>query len=467
MADESSTSVEMAEIHVTTISNKSSDIIEPPQIESPVSDEVEDKEAPVTASLMRKRRAWTRYGLRDRGKSAKTLSEEWWQGKEPLVIRGKTVPVFIMKWFLFLKYEEPPKHISILQQSAWAWRPRLNFWCVFPILCTTCLFFIIFGIPMVYFLVTGVFTFSTDYTHCVSTNSSSELKSSIDQMLTQSSIQSPCVSPVNLTNINITTCDQYISAIPRCVLASVRINFLCVCSVELQIDRDLSPPVFLFYELTNFYISHRRFTQSWFGSHFLSQKFDSVDSGCAAYSRNANGTIYFPCGMVTNAFFNDTISPLNFTINKRDITFSRYVGNKFVQPSLARQEEILNATASPAAWPFSVYSLSGGMENEDFMAWHSTSAFPNFRKLYGVINGTITAKTYTFHIVYSYPVTSVGASKFISIATTAWMGGQPSGFLSYSFLIFGILIALTTLLIVVFHFPLKHIHKKDYLQQPY
>ena len=465
MADETGT-VEMAEIHITTISNSSDNIIEPPRAESPISDETEDnKEA--TASLMRRKRAWTRYGMRDRGKSAKKLSDEWWEGKEPLVIRGKVVPVFFMKWFLFLKYEEPPKHISMLQQSAWAWRPRLNFWCVLPILFATCIFFIVFGIPMVYFLVTGVFTFGTDYTHCKSTNASTQLKTAISTMLTQSSMISPCVSPVNLTDLNLTTCEQYISAIPRCVLATVRINYPCVCNVELQVDRPLLPPVFLFYELSNFYISHRRFTQSWFGSHFLSESFTSVDRSCFAYSEDANGTTYFPCGMVTNAFFNDTISPTSFTIIKNSIAFPRYVGNKFVQPSTATQERIINATSFPPAWPFSVYSLPGGMENQDFMVWHSTSAFPNFRKLYGVINDTITAQTYSFTIVYNYPVTSVGASKFLSIATTAWMGGQPSGFLSYSYLVFGILIAVTTLLIIVFHFPLKHIHQKHYLQQPY
>ena len=461
MADESNT-VEMAEIHVTTVTKFSNDNVDP---ESPVSECTGEKE--VTASLMRKQRAWTRYGRRDLGKSAKKLSDEWWEGKDPLVIRDRVVPVFIMKWFLFLKYEEPPKHIRFLQQSAWAWRPRLNFWCVFPILFATSLFFIIFGIPMVYFLVSGVFTYGTDYTYCTATNSSSELKSAITAMLSQSSTISPCVSPVNVTNANFTTCEQYLSAIPRCVLAIVRINYPCMCSVEIQIDQRLLPPVFLFYELSNFYISHRRFTQSWLGWHFLSERFTSINRACAAYSTDANGTTYFPCGMVTNAYFNDTILPLNLTLTKNGITFPRYVGNKFVEPSTATQRKIINATSFPAAWPYPVYDLPGGMENQDFMVWHSTSAFPNFRKLYGIVNGTVTAQTYMFSIVYNYPVTSVGASKFISLATTAWMGGQPFGFLSYSYLVFGILIALATLLIVVFHFPLKNIHKKGYLQQPY
>ncbi|KAI6649321.1 Cell cycle control protein 50A [Oopsacas minuta] len=458
----------MAEIQVTTAAGEVESLrIDSTGDDEPTSD-VNDAKG-VTDSLMRskKERSWTRFGLRDRGKSAKTLSAEWWEGKEPFMIRGRSVPVFLMKWVLFLKYEEPPKHVSLLQQSAWAWRPRLNFWCILPILFSSCLFFIVFGIPMVYFFVTSVFSYSVDYTYCLSTNSSTDLRTSLETMLAESSSSIACNSPVNVSTVNLTTCEQYVSAIPRCVLASVRIKYSCQCRVQLPVDRVLPQPVFLFYELSNFYISHRRFTQSWFGSHFLSESFDSVDRGCASYSRDANNTVYFPCGMVPNAFFNDTIIPVEFPIIKKDITFSRYVGNKFVQPSLAIQDEIINNTASPAAWAFPVYSLPSGMENDDFMTWHSTSAFPNFRKLYGVVNATINSQTYNFIVIYNYPVTSVGASKFISFGTTAWMGGQPSGFLSYFYLVYGIVIGVCTLVIVIIHFPFKHWNKKSYLTQPY
>ena len=452
----------MAEIQVT---NMVDDKVESLVDEDPTSDGDDERKPSDNLVGKRRDRSWTRLGLRDRGKSAKTLSDEWWEGKEPLVIRGRPVPVFLMKWVLFLKYEEPPKHISLLQQSAWAWRPRLNFWCILPILFFSCIFFITFGIPMVYFFVTSVFSYSVDYTNCVSTNSSNDLKTSLSSMLTMSGPN--CTSPVNISAATFTTCEQYLSAVPRCVLSRVREGYPCHCMVQLSVNRNLPQPTFLFYELSNFYISHRRFTQSWFGSHFLSQEADSVTAGCAAYSRDANETIYFPCGMVTNALFNDTIVPMEFRIIKNGITFSRYVDGKFVQPSEETQIRINNETVPPPAWSSSVYSLEGGMQNQDFMSWHSTSAFPNFRKLYGIVNGTITARTYNFSVIYNYPVTSVGASKFISFGTTAWMGGQTGGFLSYSYLVCGILIAITTFVIIVVHFPLKYKNTKTYLTQPY
>lgn len=458
MADGSLT-VEMAEIQVTSVVND--------KVESPVEDDpISDDERKASDNLVgKKHRSWTRYGLRDRGKSAKTLSDEWWEGKEPLIIRGRPVPVFLMKWVLFLKYEEPPKHISLLQQSAWAWRPRLNFWCILPILFFSCIFFITFGIPMVYFFVTSVFSYSVDYTHCVSTNSSDDLRASLATMLSMSGPN--CTSPVNVSTAAFNTCEQYLSATPRCVLSPVRVGYPCHCTVQLAVDRILPRPTFLFYELSNFYISHRRFTQSWFGSHFLSERPTSVTPGCASYSRDANNAVYFPCGMVTNALFNDTIIPLEFVISKNGITFPRYVDEKFVEPSQEVQTRINNETVPPPAWSSSVYSLEGGMQNQDFMSWHSTSAFPNFRKLYGIVNGTITARTYNFTVIYNYPVTSVGASKFISFGTTAWMGGQTAGFLSYSYLICGILIAITTFVIIVIHFPFKYRNTKTYLTQPY
>ena len=413
----------------------------------------------------KRERSWTRLGLRDRGKSAKTLSDEWWEGKKPFEINGKKVPVFFMKWFLFLKYEEPPKHISILQQTAWGWRPRLNFWCVLPILIATAAFFIIFGVPMIVFQMLFVFRFVTEYTHCPAVNSSADLRNSLQQMLALSSVIRPCEATVNLTTVNFTTCEQYVSAIPLCVLARVRINHICYCSVALNVEQDLEPPSFLFYELNNFFISHRRFAQSWFGRHFVGADPTGSTLSCGTYTRSPNGSVYFPCGMVTNAFFNDTITPLNFNFTKNGLNFWRYLGDKFANPSPLAQEAIINETASPPAWPYPVYQLPGGVENPDFVAWHATSAFPNFRKLYGVINGRVSAGVYNFTISYNYPVTSVSAKKFISVGTTAWMGGEPSGFLSYSYIVLGVLIALTTIFIIIVHFPLKLRNTKSFLQK--
>lgn len=97
------------------------------------------------------------------------------------------------------------------------------------------------------------------------------------------------------------------------------------CSVTLKIDTDIAAPIYVYYQLENFYQNHRRYVKSRSNTQLLGNDLE-VDSsamkdcdpiitnGDLEFTHNVNGTLLdpqaaaFPCGLVAKSFFNDTFS---------------------------------------------------------------------------------------------------------------------------------------------------------------
>ncbi len=106
---------------------------------------------------------------------------------------------------------------------------------------------------------------------------------------------------------------------------SVRYDTLCgttnysspqLCNFTLTVSHDMSPPIYFYYKLHNFYQNHRRYvsSQSVYQLHGDSNPSDL--SSCSPdeweyYYPPSNGnnrqTIY-PCGAISGSFFNDTFT---------------------------------------------------------------------------------------------------------------------------------------------------------------
>lgn len=436
-------------------------------------DSLLDMELPTPRKRTMRNRARTAMKL-DRKKSTLTLAEEWWNGKETVQI---TIPPFFMKWFFFFKYEEPPKHVKLLQQNAWAWRPRLNFWCVFPILVVFAAILILLGVPMLYSTHAQVFYFRTDYTYCTAQEDPSVLKIAILSMITHTNMLTKndsntsiadCNPPPNITSITIKTCDDYLNTIPKCVRAASRILFnKCTCVVSIEVKQRMKLPIFMYYELNNFYTSHRRLVQSWDGYHYRGERHTVTTRECYTYSTNNAGDVYFPCGMLPNSIFNDTISSLNFNISRKQISFPIFANAKYIDPNPTLKNTILSDTKPLPAWPKSIYNIENGILNEDFIVWNYPSAFPNFRKMYARLDNSLEIGVYNITVTYNYLVSTISARKFISLSTTSWIGGQPFGFIAYAFTSYGVLILITAFILLAIHFPIKRRNTKSFLQQPY
>ncbi|KAJ3332993.1 hypothetical protein HDU76_012336 [Blyttiomyces sp. JEL0837] len=112
------------------------------------------------------------------------------------------------------------------------------------------------------------------------------------------------------------------------------------CTINFNIDSDMTGPVYLYYRLTNFYQNHRRYVKS-FDSSQLANKLGTNSPGgncnplshasdvanyASVYkwldpnnSSQQNAQIY-PCGLIANSYFTDEISDL--TSGTNTIVFS-------------------------------------------------------------------------------------------------------------------------------------------------
>jgi hypothetical protein len=91
-----------------------------------------------------------------------------------------------------------------------------------------------------------------------------------------------------------------------------------VCSLRFYIPNDIGPPVLLYYRLTNFYQNHRRYVKSLDSDQLLGNALDyNTIEGSACDPLTVNKTSkkpYYPCGLIANSLFNDTINtPLAIT----------------------------------------------------------------------------------------------------------------------------------------------------------
>ena len=88
-----------------------------------------------------------------------------------------------------------------------------------------------------------------------------------------------------------------------------------VCRIRFTVPTDFTPPVMLYYRLTNFYQNHRRYVKSvdegqLQGNNKTAPQLDN-DGGCTPLIAAPNGKPYYPCGLIANSLFNGKLSPAN------------------------------------------------------------------------------------------------------------------------------------------------------------
>lgn len=86
-----------------------------------------------------------------------------------------------------------------------------------------------------------------------------------------------------------------------------------VCTIEFRVEKTFVAPVFLYYRLTNFYQNHRRYVRSFSVSQLSGSDLAESDlsTDCSPLTANSAGQVYYPCGLIANSLFNDTIGTQN------------------------------------------------------------------------------------------------------------------------------------------------------------
>jgi len=84
-----------------------------------------------------------------------------------------------------------------------------------------------------------------------------------------------------------------------------------VASFDIQIKRDMEPPIWVYYELSGFHQNHRRYVKSRDDNQLLGTavKFTPGEHPlCIPDVADENGRVYYPCGLVAHSVFNDTFA---------------------------------------------------------------------------------------------------------------------------------------------------------------
>lgn len=246
------------------------------------------------------------------------------------------------------------------------------------------------------------------------------------------------------------------------------------CSLDFVLDRDMEPPIMIYYQIENFYQNHRKYFMSRDDSQLLGSTTQTniAEKQCAPLNelKNKNTGVMTklnPCGLIANTLFNDVITLTSgissegkeLAMLETGISWQSDLDFKFKQPDGFKWNETecdyacnedpewscFNGTAykddEGKCWKFfypnnnttqylyetypMVVNPIEGVQNEHFIVWMRSAALPKFRKLYGFIDKPISSGTkLTFQINANWIVNTFKGSKTLVLTTTSMFGGR-------------------------------------------
>lgn len=355
-----------------------------------------------------------------------------------------------------IKKSHKPPNTAFRQQRLKAWQPLLTPKSVIPFLVLLAVIFAPLGIAIIY-TTYNVQEVNIDYSHCG------------DQTDSFTSI------PGKYTGFHFkqSTKPEFEWKVDgsRCV-------------IQFNVP-DLKPPLYLYYKLTNFYQNHRKYVESYDLDQLAGKALssDDVTDSCKPLKhRQYNGEqrLIYPCGLIANSYFNDTISSpvlLNarngennqtYTFTDQDISWSSDRKHKFKKTKY-KPEDVVPPPNWDKQYPdgYTEENMPDLLQMEHLQNWMRTAALPNFYKLYGKnTTSTMPSGTYQITVDLNYPVEIFGGSKSIVITTNSIFGGR-----NVSLGVVYIIVAVVSLVLGI-GFLLQFLIKPrrvghDYLQQNY
>ncbi|CAD6570597.1 MAG: hypothetical protein TREMPRED_005916 [Tremellales sp. Tagirdzhanova-0007] len=355
-----------------------------------------------------------------------------------------------------VKFSKRPANTAFKQQRLKAWQPILTPKAVLPTLFLIGLIFAPIGALIVWG--SGrVTTITLDYTQCDSSaptngNPDSMPSSSYDYDLKTS-------SSVSKTSI---TAPTWVFSNDSSRMPGQQAQ----CEITFDLPYDLSPGVFLYYKLTNYYQNHRRYVQSYDSSQ-LKGDYRTTYELCKAGRYHANMTqlryrqgrlqtvnisewqallsmrssreqpvqwkvlpLYIMQGL-TLYVLSDTYSPVillnsqngaqnqTYNFTQQGIAWHGIAKNYVTSPAYASPTDALPPPNWKLMYPDGYTNETGFpnlRDNEHFQVWMRIAALPTFRKLWARNDQEVMKS--------DYPVKQFSGTKSIVISNVSWIGGK-------------------------------------------
>lgn len=177
--------------------------------------------------------------------------------------------------------------------------------------------------------------------------------------------------------------------------STVNISDTAICTLQFTIPNDIGPPVFLYYRLSNFYQNHRRYVKSLDTDQLKGNDLSNStigDSSCNPLRTNNDGIAYYPCGLIANSIFNDTLNspvgnnaagtsdPTQYKMTNKSIAWGSdaqlYKKTKYNQHQVVPPPNWHRRY--PNGYSDGIPDLS---EYEEFQVWMRTAGLPTFSKI--------------------------------------------------------------------------------------
>lgn len=224
------------------------------------------------------------------------------------------------------------------------------------------------------------------------------------------------------------------------------------CTVQFELPAEIGKPVFIYYKLTNFYQNHRRYVRSLDSDQLLgkARSASDLDNGDCKPLGAEGGKAIYPCGLIANSLFNDTIgNPIllnvpggNVNDNQTYAFSSKNIAwpgekNKYTDNPKLDWTQVLPPPNWRERYPQYNNTPDGHpnlASDEHFQNWMRTAGLPTFTKLYGRNDDAPMVKgNYQIPIGMNFPVTQFGGTKSIVISNVAWIGGK-NPFLGWAYI---------------------------------
>jgi hypothetical protein len=106
-----------------------------------------------------------------------------------------------------------------------------------------------------------------------------------------------------------------------------------LCTISFVVPSTMKAPVYVYYELTNFYQNHRRYVQSRSFPQTMGTIYTDSSNLVACDPLRVNpttGKVLHPCGLIANSFFNGAFSGYQFTVAGIPQTLLGYVYARYL-----------------------------------------------------------------------------------------------------------------------------------------